>query len=126
MGDIDVLGVIPSARAVLAIECKDFALARTPVEIQHQLEQLVEGSGESPSAIEKHLARVQWVEQHLDEVLLHCFGIQRRHRWTVVPILVSDAELFAPYLKNIQIPVVSVESLRAMTVQKLLASHITR
>ena len=50
LGDIDVLGVIPELRVVLCIECKDFSLARTAAEIQHQMEEIVTGSrGETPT-----------------------------------------------------------------------------
>ena len=90
LGDIDVLAVIPTVRVVLSIECKNLALARTPAEIQHQMEELVHGSSSDLSAIQKHLARVQWVKKNIDEVLMHCFNIQRKGKWKVKPILISD------------------------------------
>ena len=39
LGDIDVVGVIPSQRVILCIECKALAMARTPAEIKHQMDE---------------------------------------------------------------------------------------
>jgi len=119
LGDIDVLAVIPQRCVLLPIECKDLALARTPAEIQHQLEELVHGSSDESSTIEKHLARTQWVENNLDEILVQCFSIQRKGRWKVKPILVSDSELHAPYIASIPFPVLSVETLKSISVSEL-------
>jgi len=115
LGDIDVLGVIPSARVIVAIECKDIALARTPAEVQHQLAGLVVGSSGNPATVQQHLTRVKWVEDNLDEVLLRCFGIKRKGKWRVKPILVSDSELYAPYIAHMPFPAWSVETLSRMT-----------
>jgi len=119
LGDIDVLAVIPQRCVLLPIECKNLALARTPAEIQHQLEELVHGSSDESSTIEKHLARTQWVENNLDEILMQCFSIQRKGRWKVKPILVSDSELHAPYIESIPFPVLSIETLKKMPVGDL-------
>ena len=116
LGDVDVLAVIPGKRVLLLIECKDLALARTPAEIQHQLEELVHGSSDESSKIEKHLARTQWVKNNLDEVLMKCFSIQRKGTWKVEPILVSDSELHAPHIVRIPFPVLSIERLNGMSV----------
>ena len=119
LGDIDVLAAIVGVRVLLSIECKDLALARTPTEIRHQLDELVYGSAGKPSAIKKHLARTQWIESHLDEVLMECFGIRRETEWNVKPALVSDSELYAPHITMIPFPVWSIETLRKMSVEDL-------
>jgi len=119
LGDIDVLAVIPGRCVLLPIECKDLALARTPAEIQHQLKELVHGSLDESSTIEKHLARTQWVENNLDEVLMQCFSIQRKGRWKVKPILVSDSELHVPHITSIPFPVWSIETLKKMSAGEL-------
>jgi hypothetical protein len=119
LGDIDVLAVIPEQHVLLPIECKDLALARTPAEIQHQLEELVHGSSDKSSTIEKHLVRTQWVKDNLDEVLGRCFSIQRKGKWKVKPILVSDSELHAPHITSIPFPVFSIETLKKMSVREL-------
>jgi hypothetical protein len=119
LGDIDVLAVIPGKHVLLPIECKDLALARTPAEIEHQLEELVYGSSDESSTIKKHLARTKWIENNLDEVLMLCFSIQRKGRWKVKPVLISDSELHAPYITNIPFPAWSIETLKKMAAGEL-------
>lgn len=118
LGDIDVLGVIPSERVLLCIECKALALARTPAEVQNQVEELV-GKDGKPGAIQKHKKRVEWVEAYIDEVLLDCFGIHRRGRWRVKPVLISDGELFAPHIKRIPFGALSIETLNKLTPREI-------
>ena len=121
LGDIDVLGVIPSERVMLCIECKALALARTPAEVQHQVGELLGKEGK-PGAIQKHQKRVKWIEAHLDQVLLECFGIDRKGRWRVKPILVSDGELFAPHIKRIPFGALSIETLGKLTPREIARS----
>ena len=118
LGDIDVLGVIPSERVLLCIECKALALARTPAEVQNQVEELI-GKDGKPGAIQRHQKRVKWVEEHLDQVLLDCFGISRKGRWRVKPVLVSDGELFAPHIKRIPFDAMSIETLSKLTPREI-------
>ena len=118
LGDIDVLGVIPSERVMLCIECKALALARTPAEVQHQVEELIGNEGKLGS-IQKHQKRVKWIEEHLDQVLFECFGIDRKGRWRVKPILVSDGELFAPHIKRIPFGALSIETLSKLTPREI-------
>ena len=122
LGDIDVLAAVPSARVVLVVECKDLALARTPAEIKNQLESLVEGSLGKPSTVQQHSARAKWIESNLEEVLMHCFGIKKKGKWRVKPVLVSDSELYAPYISKIPFPAWSVATLQRMTIKELATS----
>ena len=119
LGDIDVLGIVPNERTVLCIECKSLSLARTPAEIQHHMKELIEDSQGKPSTIRKHLERVKWVKSNLDDVLCACFGISRKGKWKVKPILVSDKELYAPYLRRFPFSVCSLETLRDSSPQEL-------
>ena len=121
LGDIDVLGVILSHRVILCIECKSLALARTPAEVRHQLDELVAGSDSKTSTMQKHNRRAKWVEEHLDQVL-EFMGVEDRGRhWKVKPVLVSDSELLASYLTDTPIPVWSIETLMGMTVRDMAA-----
>ncbi len=119
LGDIDVLGIIPSQRTVLCIECKALALARTPAEVRHQLEDLFRGSENKLSTAQKHLKRAKWVDENLDLVLEECFGVRRKGSWKVKPILVSDSELYASYLGVCPFPAWSIETLRGMTARDI-------
>ena len=119
LGDIDVLGVIPSERTILCVECKALALARTPAEVRYQLEDLFSGSKNKVSTTQKHLKRVKWVEENLDLVLEECFSVRRKGSWKVKPILVSDSELYASYLGVCPFSAWSIETLRSMTARDI-------
>jgi len=122
LGDIDVLGIIPSERTILCVECKSLALARTPAEVRYQLEELFSGSKTKPSTARKHLKRVKWVEENLDLVLYRCFGVKRKGSWKVKPILVSDSELYASYLVDCPFPAWSIETLRGMVARDVASA----
>ncbi|WP_040584364.1 hypothetical protein, partial [Sedimentibacter sp. B4] len=51
---IDVLAVHPATRSIIAVEAKDFEVARTPAEIASELEKLFAGKGEKKATIELH------------------------------------------------------------------------
>lgn len=119
LGDIDVLAVIPNPRLILPIECKDLALARTPAEITNQLQDLVVGSSSHLSTAQKHLARAKWVEDNIEKVLMDCFGIKKKGKWRVQPMLISDSELYATYVGKIPFPVCSIERLMRMTAREI-------
>ena len=122
LGDIDVLCVIPELRVVLCIECKDFSLARTAAEIQHQMEEIVTGSRGKAPTVEKHLKRVEWVRVNLDYVLKECFDIDRKGCWRVKPMLVSDGELYATYLRSLPFENWTLERLRSATKSELAST----
>ena len=122
LGDIDVLGIVPSERTILCVECKALALARTPAEVRYQLEDLFSGSKNKLSTAQKHLKRVKWVEENLDLVLKGCFGVRRKGSWKVKPILVSDSELYASYLGVCPFPAWSIETLRGMVARDVASA----
>ena len=120
LGDIDVLGVIPEAKMVLAVECKDLSLASTPADIQRQLQELVDGFGEDTSTVFRHLKRIGWLESNLEDVLAYCWSISLDLDWVVQPLLVSNTELPIRYLRDIPFPFLSVGKLRNVSVQQLV------
>ena len=119
LGDIDVLGIIPKARIILAIECKDLLFARSPSEMKNQLEELVVGTRKKKPTIALHKARVQWLERNVAEVL-RLFNLETKGNWRVKPMLVSDSELCAPYLEKLAFPFWPMETLNRMTKSELL------
>ncbi len=119
LGDIDVLGVIPKARFILAIECKDFSFARTPSEIRNQLIEFVDGTHKKKSTVEKHLRRAQFLKSNLSTVLQQ-FNLDEKGKWKVKPILISNSALYTPYLKKLVFPFWSIGSLANMTEKNLI------
>ncbi len=114
-GDIDVLVADPARRRLGILECKDFAMARTPREIAHELEKLFEGRHGEKTMIEK---RADWARGHVGDLLnrLGLDGARNANRWRVEPLIVVSQELLSPYLRRSPIPVVSL--------QKLIREHL--
>lgn len=113
LGDIDVLVIEPAKRQVIAIECKDLALARTPQELSNQLHGLMSEADSSQGVLTtKHKRRVDWMRENLNAILTH-FGLVTDDRWQVRGVLVVDEPLFATHLQDIGMDVVSLESLHA-------------
>lgn len=108
-GDIDVLVADPQRRRLGILECKDFAMARTPREIVHELEKLFEGKHGKKTMTEK---RADWARAHVGD-LLRYLGLETTNaqRWRVEPLIVTSEELFSPYLRKSTIPVVSLQKL---------------
>lgn len=105
LGDIDVLVVDVSARALLLIECKNMERARTPFELAGEIEKLFQNAPGSFSMVEKHMRRVRWVQAHLPEVVRHCGG-RSSWGWRVDAIIVVDHELISPHLYSSPLSVV--------------------
>lgn len=95
-------------RHLLAVECKDLALARTPYEMAGEMRNLFRGTEKRASIVELHQHRVDWLRKHLPEVL-GWLGIRR---WKVKPLIVVDRELFTPFLQSSPIPVVPLEEVK--------------
>lgn len=111
LGDIDVLVADRRRKEVLAIECKDLALARTPRELATEIERLFEGRGDRESAAERQLKRAKWLGERLDKVLLE-LGIMRKGRWRVKPSIVLDDEPMSFWIRSSPLPVKSLARVR--------------
>jgi len=110
LGDIDVLVADPKRLRLRVIECKNFELARAPHEMANELAELFKGRGKEKSAVEKHQERVDWISQHLQEVMTW-LGLDPNADWKVESLIVTDYELATPHLWSSPIPVVSLVEL---------------
>ena len=112
-GDIDVLAADAARRCLFAIETKDLEVARTPVELANELRQTFLVGLEPPSAVDRHLRRIDWLRKHVRETL-EWLGIdaEDQERWKVEPLLVVDRELMGPFLTRPPITVVSFRELK--------------
>lgn len=108
-GDIDVLVADPQRRRLGILECKDFAMARTPREIVHELEKLFEGKHGEKNMTEK---RADWARAHVGDLLTYLgLDATQAKRWRVEPLIVVSEELISPYLRTSTIPVISLQKL---------------
>jgi hypothetical protein len=98
LGDVDVLVLDHALKLLVAIEAKDFEVARTPAELKNELEQTIVGP---KSAVAHHGERVVWLRAHLGEVLAN-FGIpaQDRSEWRLEACVVVSEPLLSPLLRS--------------------------
>ncbi len=90
IGDVDVLVIDPSTKVVVAIETKDFELARTPAELRNEVDKLFEGDS---SALAHHQERLRFLRVNLAE-LLGMIGTQSDPRgWQVQGLIATSSDL---------------------------------
>jgi len=95
LGDLDVLVVDPTKRVLLAVEVKDFEVARTPVELANEMSKLLEGSS---SAVERHRRRVDFVRANLADALVELGIDDDPGKWQVVGQVTTSASHISPHL----------------------------
>lgn len=108
LGDIDALAVHLGSRIIVLVEAKDFELARTPVEMANEANDLLRGD---KSAVAKSLRRAAWVRAHLPLVLKHFNIAAEVCGWTVLPAVVTSIDLLTPALLHSELPVMPVSDL---------------
>lgn len=111
IGDIDVLAVHRSTRSILAVEAKDFEVARTPAEIANEFEKLLRGAPGKKSAIELHGRRIEWLREHLGELVVELGLGDEAGPWTVAGVVVTSEHLITPLVDSSPFPVVALDDL---------------
>jgi hypothetical protein len=106
LGDIDVILVLPEKKFILLVECKNLVIARTPIEMKRELEELFVDIERASSAVTKVVRRQQWIQRNLDIVLSY-FKLELGGRWKIDSLLVTSDELLTPYFYRPSIDVVS-------------------
>jgi len=111
IGDIDILAIHPATRSIIAIEAKDFEIARTPSEMANELEKLFSGGKGKKSTVELHDRPLCWLRQHLDELLQWpaIDGDPTKRR--VIGAIVTSHPLVTPLLSSTSLPVIPLDDL---------------
>ncbi len=113
LGDVDVLVADPAAHRLRAVETKDLAIARTPAELSNELAETFQSTNDHQAAIDRHVERVDWLREHLTEVLDWLgLGTEESGVWNVEGLMVLDIELMSPYLVDPPLPVITYRELR--------------
>lgn len=118
LGDIDVLVVDPWRKRLYLLECKDFSMARMPLEISTDLQELFIGRPDRRSAQERHLRRMQWVSDHLGDTLSWLSISGATQKWSVHGAMVLSGAFASPLLKSARLPVWSIRDLKTRDVLK--------
>jgi hypothetical protein len=106
LGDVDVLLIVPRKKKIILIECKDFAIARTPIEMKREIEGLVFGTEDKPSTVTKHQRRMNWITENIN-LVFDVFDLSPKGRWEVSSIIVVSNELISPYYHSSPMPIMS-------------------
>lgn len=107
LGDIDVAATHLVRRELLLVEAKSLEVARTPVELRNEVQQLV---GPGNSAVRRLQQRAAWVASHLAVVLAE-FGVSDPRGWSIRKAVVVNQPLVSEHLLDESIPVISIERL---------------
>ena len=114
LGDIDVLAWHPGTRTVLAVEAKDFEVARTPAEMSHEIVKLFrgkQGKKVERSTADKHARRVDWLRDNLAAVLAHIGAEAGPAESSVVGVIVTSEPLVTPLVASSMTPVIPFDDL---------------
>ena len=111
LGDIDVLAADPATRSIIAVEAKDFEIARTPAEIANELEKLFLGRKDKKSTIELHGNRIDWLLRHVNDAIVTLHQEGDEGGWQVIGLVVTSDPLLTPLVRSSPIPVVPFDDL---------------
>lgn len=114
LGDIDILAWHPDTRIVLAVEAKDFEIARTPAEMSHEIAKLFmgkQGKKVERSTVDKHARRIDWLSANIGTVLTHVGADVGLGDSTVVGVIVTSDPLVTPLVASSSIPVIPFDDL---------------
>ncbi|KIP52870.1 hypothetical protein SD72_06685 [Leucobacter komagatae] len=111
LGDVDILAVHPRTRSIIAVEAKDFEIARTPAEIHNELQKLFLGKKNKKSTVELHSRRIDWLRENVHEVVAALGHGNDASGWRVVGAVVTSDPLLTPLLHETPFPVIPFDDL---------------
>ncbi|EYB66412.1 hypothetical protein DEIPH_ctg139orf0140 [Deinococcus phoenicis] len=118
LGDVDVLVVDHERAVLLAAECKDWVLARTPAEVRSRIEELflgdlrADGTRER-SILEKHERRLAWLRRNLAHVRT-VLDLQDGRSWAVEGCIVTSRPPSDIFARRATIPLLSLDDFEAV------------
>lgn len=116
LGDVDILAAHAKSRSILAIEAKDFEIARTPAEMSNELKKLFlgkKGKKGKKSTVELHGNRIEWLVRNIDDVVASFYpDDDGTLPWRVVGAVVTSDRLITPLVSSSSLPVISLGDLR--------------
>lgn len=114
IGDIDVFAFHAASNAIVAVEAKDFEIARTPVEIANEVEKLFIGKKRKRSTVELHSRRIDWLRENIVIVADH-LSLPSSTRVKVLGAVVTSepliTPLITPLMKKSPFPVIAIDDL---------------
>ena len=110
IGDIDVFAFHEPSTTIVAVEAKDFEIARTPVEIANEVEKLFTGKKGKRSTVELHSRRIDWLRDNI-AIVAADLGLPASTRVKVFGAVVTSEPLIMPLVTESPFPVVAIDDL---------------
>ena len=115
IGDIDILAFHEASNAIVAVEAKDFEIARTPVEIANEVEKLFNGKNGKRSTVELHSRRIDWLRDNIVIVAAH-LGFAASTPVKLLGAIVTSEPLITPLMTESPFPVIAIDDLTTKAV----------
>ncbi len=110
IGDIDVLAFHQASNTILAVEAKDFEIARTPAEIANEIKKLFTGKSRKRSTVELHARRIDWLRDNM-VIVASGLGLPASTTATVLGAVVTSEPLLTPLMMESPFPVIAIDDL---------------
>ncbi|GIG24650.1 hypothetical protein Cde04nite_08940 [Cellulomonas denverensis] len=115
IGDIDVFAFHEASNAVVAVEAKDFEVARTPAEIANEVAKLFTGKDGKRSTVELHSRRIDWLRDNI-AIVAADLGLSPDTKIKVLGAVVTSEPLIMPLVTKSPFPVVAIDDLTSEAV----------
>ena len=113
LGDIDVLAAELARRTLWAVDAKDLTGTLTPSDLARELKKVFQVGGTKRSQMQRHLARLAWLEAHRTEALADLgLATEDADGWKVEGMFVTPQPVAAPFVREPALPVLSFRELR--------------
>lgn len=94
IGDIDVFAIDETRKVIVAVEVKDFELARTPAELSNEMKKLLDGP---KSAVHHHTERLAFLKSHREDVHRELRLPGSASEWQIHGEIVTSHDLLAAH-----------------------------
>ncbi|MBP2388437.1 hypothetical protein [Paeniglutamicibacter kerguelensis] len=115
LGDIDVLAYHPDTRSILAVEAKDFEIARTPAEMSNELEKLFHGKKKKKPTVELHQRRMEWLRNNVADVVQAMGTNSNGAPCKLIGLIVTSDPLVTPLVEASPLPVIPFDDVELET-----------
>ena len=93
IGDIDVLIINPKKKKIIVAEVKDFSYTKSPYEMHQEYLRVFCDQKDKLCYISKHKRRVNWMKNHIEDIITHYNLAQGK--WKIDDVLILNEEIIS-------------------------------
>lgn len=100
LGDIDILIINHRKHRIIVGEVKDFSFTKSSYEMYQEYQRVFCDNGSKLCYVSKHKRRVQWIKDHINDVIKH-YDLPKE-KWSVQDVLITNEVIISNeiYHKN--------------------------